>query len=125
MEPLNIISGAITITTAIIQSSKAVFELLNNIREASNEMKSISKDVQALYSTVSSLNTVLKENEVSNIVHGDKILVDLIQNLVGPLNNCQAVLSELEIKLKKRLELNSTSEGLPTRSSAMKWILNN
>ena len=74
-DPFSIVAGVIAIATAAIQSSKVLFELMNDIKEAPAEIESVSRDVHAFYAIVFSLKATLKEANVKNVVTCDEVLV--------------------------------------------------
>jgi Fungal N-terminal domain of STAND proteins len=123
MDPFSIIAGVIGITSAAIQSSKAFFELVNAIKGCPAEIQAVSRDVHAFYAIVFSLNAILKEVDVKNVISCDEAMVSMITNLANPLENCQMVLGELMIKIQKRLKHRSEGKGFRMSATYVKWSL--
>lgn len=119
-DPLSIIAGIAGIATAALQSSKTLFELINDIKGCSEEIKMISRDVHAFYSITYSLNAILKEKVIVDAISDDEVIVEMISNLSDPLSNCQAVLAELTLKIQRNP--NAGSDGKWCRMS-LKWAL--
>jgi hypothetical protein len=122
-DPLSIIAGVIGITAAAITSSKAFFELVNDIKGVPEEIRSVSRDVHAFYSIIFSLNVTLKEDDVKYVISGDEAMVEMTRNLAGPLDNCRAVLGELMVKIQKGFKPGSEGKGSRMSSINVKWTL--
>lgn len=120
-DPLSIIAGVAGIATAALQSSKALFELINDIQGCSEEIKAVSRDVHAFYSIKYALNAILKEEAVRDAIGGDQAIIEMIRNLSGPLSNCQAVLGELMLKVQTQLGADSDGKRSRMSSANLKW----
>lgn len=121
-DPLSIIGGILTIAGAAIQASRTLFELVDDIRECPEEIRSISRDAHSFYSVVFSLNTTLADARIREIISNDHAMLDMIGNLKSPLSNCEAILAKLMIKMRaSRLG----SEGIADRMrlTNVKWGL--
>jgi hypothetical protein len=94
-DPFSAIAGVLGILPSVIGLSKAVTEIVDDGREASNEIRCLSKDIHAFFSIVRSLDIALREQDVKDIVESDAAILDMISNLADPLQNCHAVLTDL------------------------------
>lgn len=121
-DPLSVIGGILTIAGAAIQVSKTLFELVDDIRECPEEIRSISRDTHSFYSVVFSLNITLGDNRIREIISSDYAMLDMISNLKGPLSNCEAILAKLMIKIRT-LKLSSEGRGDWIRLTNVKWGL--
>lgn len=83
-------------------------------------MRCISRDVHAFYSIIFSLNATLKEEDIQKAISGDEAIVGMIKNLTDPLENCQAVLGKLMVKIQKRPVPNFEGKGFRTSSNNLK-----
>lgn len=119
-EPLSIIASVTGIATAALQSSKALLELVNDIKGSSEEINAISRDVHAFYAITYTLNTTLKEKVIIDAVGYDEAILEMIKNLSDPLSNCQAVLGELMLKIQRNLKAGSDGKGCRMN---LKWGL--
>ena len=120
MDPLSTIAGVAGISAAAMQSVKSLFDLVDSVKGATEEMRAVSRDVHAFYSIVFSLNVTLKEEDIKGVVSGDKAMVEMIGNLKKPLDNCRAVLGELMVKVQKRI---SVDKGPRMNMAKVKWGL--
>ncbi len=121
-DPLSIITGIAGIATAAHQSSKALFELIKDVKGYSEEIKAVSRDVHAFYSITYSLNVMLKEEVIIDAIGGDEAMLEMIMNLSNPLSNCRTVLGELMLKLQKHLKA-ASDENCRMTSTSLKWGL--
>ncbi|KAL8686389.1 MAG: hypothetical protein Q9224_005461, partial [Gallowayella concinna] len=100
MDPLSVIAGVLGIAAVVAQSSKGLFELIDAIRSAPNEIKNISRDTHAFYNILYSLESSLKDPRITAVVAEDDALTALIGNLRMPLGNCSSVLGQLMVKIQ-------------------------
>lgn len=121
-DPLSVIGGVLTIAGAAIQASRTLFELVDDIREAPEEIRSISRDAHSFYSVVFSLNTTLRDIRIRDIISDDHAMLVMIDNLKCPLSNCEALLAQLMIKMQT-LKLGSEGRGDRMRLTYVKWGL--
>ncbi|KAL8708801.1 MAG: hypothetical protein Q9220_006362 [cf. Caloplaca sp. 1 TL-2023] len=100
MDPLSIIAGVLGIASVAGQSSKALYELIDGIRSAPEEIKNISRDTHAFYSILFSLETSLRDPKITATIAEDDPLTALVGNLREPLGNCSSVLGQLMVKIQ-------------------------
>ena len=122
-DPLSIFASVLALASAAVQSSKAIFELVDDIREGPEEIRSISRDAHSFYSVVFSLNAALGDARIRETISGDDAMLQMISNLTSPLSNCEAVLARLMIKMQKQLKLGSDGRGDRMRLTSVKWGL--
>ncbi|KAL9601010.1 MAG: hypothetical protein Q9219_002832 [cf. Caloplaca sp. 3 TL-2023] len=100
MDPLSVIASVLGIVSVTVESSKALFELIDTVRSAPNEIQNISRDTQAFYSVIFSLEASLKEPRVATAIAEDLGLTALVENLREPLGNCTNALGQLMVKIQ-------------------------
>ncbi|KAL8760314.1 MAG: hypothetical protein Q9199_000096 [Rusavskia elegans] len=100
MDPLSIIAGVLGISAVAAQSSKCLYEMIDGIRSAPDEIKNISRDTRAFYSILHSLEISLKDPNITAVIAEDDALTTLIANLRLPLGNCSSVLGQLMVKIQ-------------------------
>ncbi|KAL8899208.1 MAG: hypothetical protein Q9207_006311 [Kuettlingeria erythrocarpa] len=103
-DPISIIAGVIGIATVVVQSSKALSKLIDNIKGAPNEIKALARDVHAFRSILSSLKIALEERDVKDAVRADTTLIEMIGNLTHPLKNCDEALQSLVSGIQRGYE---------------------
>lgn len=121
-DPATIIATVIPIAGAAIQSSKALFELVDDLRGGPEEIQSISTDAHSFYSIINSLKALLEDASIGEVIGGDDNMLNMIRNLTNPLSNCEAVLAKLTIKIQKHSRLDSDSRG-DRMSVRVRWCL--
>lgn len=122
-DPLGIIASVVAIATAAIRSSKALFELVDGIKRGPEEIKSISRDAHSFHSIVFSLNATLEDPSFTDVISGDDSMLEKVGNLARPLSDCEAVLSELMVKMQKQLKHGSDNSGDRMSFTNVKWCL--
>ena len=100
MDPLSILAGVLGVTAITAESAKRLCELLDTIRTAPEEIKNISRDTQAFYSILFSLESSLRDAEVTAVIAKDEALTALVGNLEEPLKSCTKVLGQLMVKMQ-------------------------
>lgn len=119
-DPFAIVAGVISIAAVVVQSSKALSKLIDNVKEAPQEIRAVARDVHAFRSIVSSLKIALEERDVRDAVSADSTLVEIIGNLSHPLTNCEEALRSLVSRIQRAFD---GCEGSTYRKSALslKW----
>ncbi|KAL8930145.1 MAG: hypothetical protein Q9208_000762 [Pyrenodesmia sp. 3 TL-2023] len=120
-DPISIIAGVISIATVVVQSSKALSKLIDNVKETPQEIRAVARDVHA-FRSILSLKIALEETDVKNAVSRDTALVEMIGNLSHPLTNCEGALQSLMTKIQRGFD---ASEASTFRKSAqsLKWAM--
>ena len=118
---LSIIAGVLAIATATIQSSKRICELVSDIRECPKEIAAITRNAQAFCTVLSSLSALLRDDDVKEIISGDDIMFDMIENLKDPLEHCRLVLEGLTVKIQKHTKPNVNGKGFRLNAAYLKW----
>ena len=99
-DPLSIIAGVAGVATAAVQASKGLYDLVDGIKDAADEIETISRDSHAFYSIVFSLQVELQDEDVRNVIAGDEGLTTMVGNLQRPLSNCSTILGQILVKIK-------------------------
>ena len=98
---VSLVLGVVAFTTQAVQSTKALIDLIADIRGAPGSIKAICKEVYAFYDVLFSLNTVLKDQDVQMTISGNKTLIETVESLTKSINNCQVILEQLSVKLER------------------------
>ena len=122
-DPFSIIAGVLGITTAVVQASKTILQLLVDTARGPEEVRSISHDIHAFQTVVISLKTTIGLAEVQNAIAGDETLLKTIVNLDSPLRNCRVVLEELMVKLKQQHRLTPLNKRFRINTVSLRWSL--
>ena len=86
-EPVSAVLGVLAFTIQAVQSSKALFELVADIRGAPAHIKAIYNEVHAFYDVVLSLSIVLQDKGVQTTISGNKTMIETVERLTKPINN--------------------------------------
>lgn len=120
MDPLSIIASVLGISAVTAQSSKGLYEMIDGIRSAPDEIKNISRDTRAFYSILYSLEISLKDPKITALVAEDDTLTTYIANLRLPLGNCSSVLGQLMVKIQSFVKP-LDGERYRMSSNDLKW----
>ena len=122
-DAVSLVLGVAAFTIQAVQTSKALLDLVADIRGAPGNIRAIYKEVYAFHDVICSLNTVLRDRDVQINISRNKTLMETVESLVKPVNNSRAILGQLIVKLE-RLR-NSCLESRNVRSSfaSVKWSL--
>ena len=63
-DPVSLVLGVIAFAAQAVQTSKALLELVADIRDAPGSIKAVYNEVYAFHNVVSSLSTALKGQDV-------------------------------------------------------------
>jgi hypothetical protein len=104
MDPVSIIAGSATLLGSVIKISLQVTQFVDEVHDASNEMSSVSRELDSLSAPLTQLKN-------------DASLVASLRNESGLqdiMRNCDQVLGQMSLLMRKV----STS-----RTSSMRWAI--
>lgn len=122
-DPLSTIASVIGVAAAVVQSAKILFGLVDDIKNAPEEIAALSRDAHAFCSIVFSLQLSLSEDEIQNVVGQDRTMTQMVENLRSPLANCQKVLGQLMVKIQGGLKRTDEGTGWRMSSININWGL--
>ena len=122
-DPFSIFASVLATATAVIQFSRAIFEVTNGVKTASKEIQAISRDALSLHATLSSLYPILRKGELSTKDANDNTIFEMARGLEAPLLDCKVVLKELDCKLQKQLKLTTKGSRDWAGAASVKWVL--
>ena len=121
MAEIGLLASLIAVAGAAITSSKALFELVDQVRNAPEEVLAISRDTHSFHNVVSSVRGAIRDPAVVRILEEDCQLRDLVKELEDPLRNCAAVLAQLKPRIQAYLKPNSKG-GYQISFVNVRWI---
>ena len=122
-EPISFILGVLALTNQAEQSSKALLDLVADIRGAAAHLKAISVEVLAFCELVFSLSIALQEEDVRTTISGKRTLMETIGSLTKPITNCRVILEQLIEKLERLHTSCSRSHDVRSTFVGVKWSL--
>jgi Fungal N-terminal domain of STAND proteins len=90
-EPLSIAAGVTTLLSNSYKFSKDIYELIDTIKSAPKHIQNISDDLKALYATLGTLGSLLRDEQII----WNSLMMDLSANLEDALKNCVRVFREV------------------------------
>ena len=123
MDFISVFASVIAVATAAIQTSSQVCAFINSVKNCPEDIRSISRDVQALHSIICSIRALMIDVETRQIMSCDDSMVQMMDNLSDPLDGCQELLTQLASKLIK--SSGTVSRGKPPwlNRANLKWGL--
>lgn len=122
-EPLSLVLGALPLAIQAVQASKALLGLMADIRGAPGNIKAVSKEVHAFYNVLSALSVVLKDQDVQTAISRNITLLETVETLIKPINNCRAILGQLSVKLEKLRKSYPETHDIRSSLVGVKWSL--
>ena len=80
-EPVSLVLGVLAFPNQAVQSSKALLELVADIRGAPTHIKAISLEVHAFYDVVFSLSMALQGENIRTTISGNRTLMETVGSL--------------------------------------------
>lgn len=121
MAEIGLIASVVGVAGAALTSSRALFEMVDEVRNAPVELSAISRDIHSFHDVVSSVQMAIRDRLVIKALLGDKKLCELVIRLEAPLQNCSTILTQLKPRIQTHLK--STSDGkLRISSIDVRWI---
>ena len=121
MAEFGLIAGVVSVAGAAVASSKALFEMVDEVRNASLEIITISKDTHAFHAVVTSVLMAVRNTTVVAILQQDPELCEAVVNLADPLQNCAGILKRIQGMLKPHLKP-SNDGGHRISSTDIRWM---
>ena len=122
-EPLSLVLGALPLAIQAVQASKTLLGFMADIRGAPGNIKAVSKEVHAFYNVLSSLSVVLKDQDVQTAISRNNTLLETVETLIKPINNCRAILGQLSVKLEKLRSSYTDTRDIRSSLVGVKWSL--
>ena len=96
MDPLTIVTAAVSLTAGIAKASFAVSEFLRDAHDASRDLDSVCKELQALAAVVDPLTRSLTRARGASVLPDD-----LITQIGETLEGCDAVVDQIAANVRK------------------------
>ena len=123
MDSISILACVVETATTGVQSSKKLYELLDDVKNGPEEMYTISQHARALHAIMYSLEVALKDDDLQSLIEDDHELINAVENLQQPLRNCHRMLAQLMIKIAGRLKPQPDGNGFRFSSYDIKWAM--
>ena len=120
MEAVGFAAGVVGVATAALASSRALYEMVDEVRNAPDELSAISKDVHSLHDVITSIQLALRDTIVVKVLQEDRQLCDRVTRLESPMLNCTTMMSQLKLRIEPHLKM-SSSGSLRFSSIDIRW----
>ena len=122
MAEIGLIASVVGVAGAALTSSRALFEMVDEIRNAPEELSAISKDIHSFHDVVGSVQMAIRDRLVIKALLRDRKLCELVTNLEAPLQNCSSILTLLKPRIEPHLKKRSDGK-FRVSSIDVRWIL--
>ena len=122
-DPFSIIAGVVGVTAGAVKASQVLFQLVDDVRNAPQEVSAISCDAHAVYSIVYFLQMTLEADDVRHVLGTDILMTQMIKNLNRPLENCRIILDQLLTRIQNHLKAAKDAPGFRMSVIDLKWSL--
>ena len=122
-DPVSLVLGALPLAIQAIQASKALLGFIADIRGAPGNVKAVNKEVHAFYNVLFSISIVLKDQDAQTAISGNNTLLETVETLIKPINNCRAILGQLNVKLEKLRSSCPETHNIRSSLVGVKWSL--
>ena len=121
MEAVGFAAGVVGIAGAALTSSRALYQMVDEVRNAPQELSAISKDTRSLHDTVTSVQMALRNPSVIRILQEDQQLCDQVIRLEEPMQSCSAIITQLIQRIEPHLKT-SRSGTVRLSSIDFRWV---
>lgn len=109
MDPLTVITAAITIAGAVCKSYEQISKIVTNIRNASKVLEGVLSRVRTIHILVMNLKQALEEAAIRKVVETDTLALKHVKALDEPLRAVGCMLDEVINNLTR--QYTPTSDG--------------
>ena len=120
-DPLSLIASVFAVGTAALQCSRTLYDLIRDINDAPAQLTAIAHDCKAFENIVASLQSALKEIEVTSTLRDDVGLRRVVENLEEPICHCSSAVEKITLKLSKSYKITSVKKGQKSKMSDLRW----
>ena len=103
MDPISITTAVLGFSGFTISLYKEIKTFVDKTSNAPKEILSIREDTTIIHTTISNLEAALKEARIRRVVNSDRLAQKHVNDLVGPLQCCNATLQCVNDKLREHL----------------------
>lgn len=114
MDPFSIIAGVVGTAGVALHLSRDLYEMIDTIINGPTELVAMRRDARDCFNILASLEPMLREKEVKE----DNDILNVIQGLSQPLDNCMSTLKDLETFIQKCVKPSGDQKRAKWRSFA-------
>ena len=121
MAEIGLIASVIGVAGAALAASKALSDMIDQIRNAPEEIIAISKDTLSFHGIITNVHVAITDEFVVSKLETEQQILRAVKELEGPLKNCGTILTQMRLRIKSHLK-RSDDGGLRVSSFDMRWI---
>ena len=121
MAELGLIASVVGVTTAALAASKALSDMIDQVRNAPEEIIAICKDTHSFHGIITNVQVAITDQFIVSKLETEQQILRAVRQLEGPLKNCGRILRQMRSKIKSHLK-QSDDGGFRVNSYNMRWI---
>ena len=119
MEPVGAVASVLTVVTAAVQITKALHDILVDIKDAPKDITRLCDDVHSISILLSSLEDTLKHEPYRRTLEEESPIIRSLEQLEAPLKGCTRIIEAIQIKVAPFSDLQNTVKA--SRLSKTRW----
>ncbi|KAL8903186.1 MAG: hypothetical protein Q9171_007489, partial [Xanthocarpia ochracea] len=108
MEPVSAVASVLAIVTAAVQVTKALHDVLVDIKDAPKDIARLCDDVHSISTLLSSLEDTLKHEPYRRTLEEESPIIRSLEQLKAPLKGCTRIIEAIQIKVTPFSDLQNT-----------------
>ena len=121
MAEIGLIASVVGVTGAALAASKALSDMIDQIRNAPEEILAISKDTHSFHDIITNVQVAITDQFIVSKLATEQQILRAVRQLEGPLKNCGTILTQMRSRIKSHLK-QSGDGGFRVSNFDMRWI---
>ena len=121
MAEIGLIASVVGVTGAALAASKALYDMIDQVRNAPEEILAISRDTHSFHGIITNVHVAITDHFIVSRLGTEQQILRAVEQLEGPLENCGTILTQMRSRIKSHLK-QSHDGGFRVSSFDMRWI---
>ncbi|KAL8791928.1 MAG: hypothetical protein Q9195_005504 [Heterodermia aff. obscurata] len=121
MAEIGLIASVVGVAGAALAASKALSDMIDQIRNAPEEIIAISKDTHSFHGIITNVQVAITDQFIVSRLQTEQQILRAVKQLEEPLKNCGIILTQMQSRIKRHLK-QSDNGGFRVSSFDMRWI---
>ena len=121
MAEVGLIASVVGVTGAALAASKALYDMIDQVRNAPEEILAISRDTHSFHGIITNVQVAITDQFIVSRLETEPQILRAVEALEGPLKNCGTILTQMRSRIKSHLK-QSVDGGLRVSSFDLRWI---
>ena len=121
MAEFGLIASVVAVTGAALAASKALSNMIDQVRNAPEEIIAISRDTHSFRGIITNVQVAITDRFVVSKLQSEQEILQAVRQLEEPLKNCGTILKQMRSRIKSHLK-QCDDGGFRVSSFDMRWI---